>query len=191
MTAFVRSWPGTQGFSALRLFCASHMLCRRTAFPASGLVCPPQNPLRWRIQPDKGFLGSPTSSDFLRLCPMWLILLGFVGLSDHCPWPPTSSDCVRCGDSLIRFLASDGPPPFRSYIILYVNGDGVGRVDTPHCTGAPVPNGPPVPNMDFRHDSHVVPARFPSRLTGATHTWAGRVRGGWQVSLVKLYFGLV
>ena len=120
------------------------MLCRRTAFPASGLVCPPQNPLRWRIQPDKGFLGSPTSSDFLRLCPMWLILLGFVGLSDHCPWPPTSSDCVRCGDSLIRFLASDGPPPFRSYIILYVNGDGGDRVRTPHCTGAPVPNGPPL-----------------------------------------------
>ena len=75
---------------------------------------------------------------------MWLILLGFVGLSDHCPWPPTSSDCVRCGDSLIRFLASDGPPPFRSYIILYVNGDGGDRVRTPHCTGAPVPNGPPL-----------------------------------------------
>ena len=38
--------------------------------------------------------------------------------------------------------------PFRSYIILYVNGDGVSTVTgwapphPAHCTGAPVPNGP-------------------------------------------------
>ena len=83
-------------------------------------------------------------SDFLRLCPMWRILLGFLGLSDHCPFPPTSSDCVRCGHFLIRFLASDRPTPFRTYIILYVNGDGVVRWGHPHCTGAPVPNGPPL-----------------------------------------------
>ena len=123
-------------------FFPSHVLRRCTAFPAPGLSCPSQNPLRWRIQPDIGFLGSPISSDFPRLCPMWMILLGFLGLSDQCPWPPTSSDCVRCGDSLIRFSASDGPPPFRSYIMLYVNGDGVVRWGHPHCTGAPVPSGP-------------------------------------------------
>ena len=36
-------------------FFPSHMLCRRTAFPAPGLFCPSQNPLRCRIQPDMGF----------------------------------------------------------------------------------------------------------------------------------------
>ena len=72
------------------------------------------------------------------------ILCRFLGLSDHCPFPPTSSDCVRCGHFLIRFLASDRPTPFRTYIILYVNGDGVVRWGHPHCTGAPVPNGPPL-----------------------------------------------
>ena len=52
-----------------------------------------------------------------------------------------------------------GTPPFRSYIILFVNGGGVGTggragggVDTPHCTGAPAPNGPLV---SFRRFSHL------------------------------------
>ena len=60
-----------------------------------------------------GWLPFPQSGDHWRPFPFWLSLLTLVG-----------------GGRI---------SPFRSYIILYVNGDGVG---TPHCTGAPVPNGP-------------------------------------------------
>ena len=57
----------------------------------------------------------PPAADFGRLCPQTQLL--------H----------TRDG--------ADRPTPFRSYIILYVNGDGGDRVRTPHCTGAPVPSG--------------------------------------------------
>jgi len=99
-----------------------------------------------------GWLPFPRSGDHWRPFPFWLLLLTLVG-----------------GDHIFTF---------RSYIILYVNGDGVGT--------------PPPPRPLYRGPGPKRAITFFSRGKGAVRAvlsfGPGRVRGGWQVSLVKLYF---
>ena len=84
--------------------------------------------------------GAPTILSGCRLFPPGRPLLTMMGCR---LFPPAADYCRLFPET--RFLhtrvGADYLSPFRSYIILYVNGDGGGRVRTPHCTGAPVPNG--------------------------------------------------
>ena len=136
-----------------------------------------------------GKRGVPTRLSGCRLRSPGRPLLTMMG----CRLRPPVADWCRLVPKTQLLHTRDGadrPTPFRSYIILYVNGDGGDRVRTPHCTGAPAPNGRRAKVM--RHPiSDMVSARSPSHLTGAQHIPAGRVRGEWQVSLVRLYFAPV
>ena len=136
-----------------------------------------------------GKRGVPTRLSGCRLRSPGRPLLTMMG----CRLRPPVADWCRLVPKAQLLHTRDGadrPTPFRSYIILYVNGDGGDRVRTPHCTGAPAPNGRRAKVM--RHPiSDMVSTRSPSHLTGAQHIPAGRVRGEWQVSLVRLYFAPV
>ena len=88
-----------------------------------------------------GKRGVPTRLSGCRLRSPGRPLLTMMG----CRLRPPVADWCRLVPKTQLLHTRDGadrPTPFRSYIILYVNGDGGDRVRTPHCTGAPVPNGP-------------------------------------------------
>ena len=108
--------------------------------------------------------GVPTLLSGCRLCPPGRPLLTMMG----CRLCPPAADFGRlCPETQLLHTrdGADRPTPFRSYIILYVNGDGGDRVRTPHCTGAPVPNGPPVP-------SHQISSfTLASHYLLVCHTW--------------------
>ena len=87
-----------------------------------------------------GKRGVPTRLSGCRLRSPGRPLLTMMG----CRLRPPVADWCRLVPKTQLLHTRDGadrPTPFRSYIILYVNGDGGDRVRTPHCTGAPAPNG--------------------------------------------------
>ena len=87
-----------------------------------------------------GKRGVPTRLSGCRLRSPGRPLLTMMG----CRLRPPVADWCRLVPKTQLLHTRDGadrPTPFRSYIILYVNGDGGDRVRTPHCTGAPVPSG--------------------------------------------------
>ena len=89
-----------------------------------------------------GKRGVPTRLSGCRLRSPGRPLLTMMG----CRLRPPVADWCRLVPKTQLLHTRDGadrPTPFRSHIILYVNGDGGGRVRTPHCTGAPAPNGRP------------------------------------------------
>ena len=89
-----------------------------------------------------GKRGVPTRLSGCRLRSPGRPLLTMMG----CRLRPPVADWCRLVPKTQLLHTRDGadrPTPFRSYIILYVNGDGGDRVRTPHCTGAPAPNGRP------------------------------------------------